>query len=530
MTRPCGPINRGNGSMALHQAAMPGTHAPAASHVPVVEARGLSKRLGSTLALSDVDLTVRPGESHALAGRNGAGKSTLVSMLTGLRQPDSGEIYFGGQPAPAASDRMAWRQHVACVYQHSTIIGDLTVAENLFINRQPLSGGLIDWKLLRREARQLLDNWQVDVHEDALARDLGVESRQMVEIARALSYGARFIILDEPTAQLDGDEIKRLFRRVRELQDGGVTFLFISHHLQEIYDICQTVTVLRDARHMVTSPVVELSKEALIEAMTGEHNTQCAAPTNAREPLVNAPVMLDLQQVSGEEFSAVSLEVRRGEVVGLTGATSSGRTAVAETIAGLKPLSAGRMVLGGQALPSGKVAAALARGVACVPKSRHHEGLVLSQSIAENATMTISHLLGKFGFISPERKRKQAQAAIHALGIVAQGPEQQVSGLSGGNQQKVVMARALASNPDLLVLIDPTVGVDVKSKQALLSVVERVRQEGKAVLLVSSELDDLRACDRVLVMSRGSIAAEFTSGWDDNQLIASMEGVRLNEN
>lgn len=498
-----------------------------ATPVPVVQALGLSKRLGSTLALNNVNLTVMPGESHALVGRNGAGKSTLVSMLTGLRQPDSGSMAFNGQHAPPVSDIMAWRQHVACVYQHSTIIRDLTVAENLFINRQPLRNGLIDWRAMRSQARALLDHWQVDVHDDVLAGDLKVEERQLVEIARALSYGARFIILDEPTAQLDGSEIKRLFHRVRELQDSGVTFLFISHHLQEVYDICQAVTVLRDGKHIVTAPVQNLPQDRLIEAMTGEHGSVLGADARNRTPLVDAPVVLELSGLTGPDFSNVSLQVRRGEVVGLTGSTSSGRTTVAESVAGLKKPMAGVVRVHKRALPPGEVAAALAHGVGCVPKDRHHEGLVLTQSIAENATMTIPHLLGRMGFISPARKAAKTAQAIEALDVVAASQDQAVSGLSGGNQQKVVMARALANNPDVLVLIDPTVGVDVKSKQALLSVVDRVRQDGKAVLMVSSELEDLRACDRVLVMYHGSIKEEFVAGWQDRELIASIEGVSL---
>ncbi|TGB24288.1 ATP-binding cassette domain-containing protein, partial [Burkholderia thailandensis] len=237
---------------------------------PVVEARAVTKRFGPHVALAEVDLCVRPGESHALVGRNGAGKSTLVSILTGLRKPDAGVVRFGGEDAPPLADRDGWRARVACVYQHSTIIRELTVAENLFINRQPTRRGAIDWRALRRDARALLDHWRIDVGERTRAGDLTVEARQLVEIARALSYGARFIILDEPTAQLDGDEIKRLFARIRELQRDGVTFLFISHHLQEVYDICQAVTVLRDARRIVSAPVAALPRDALIEAMTGE--------------------------------------------------------------------------------------------------------------------------------------------------------------------------------------------------------------------------------------------------------------------
>ena len=205
-----------------------------ADAVPIAEAIGVSKRYGATVALSDARLRVLPGESHALVGRNGAGKSTLVGILTGLREPDSGEVCFSGERAPAIADREGWRQRVACVYQHSTIIPDLTVAENLFINRQPLRRGFINWNALWRDARDVLDRWNVAVSERSRAGDLRVEARQLVEIARALSYGARFIILDEPTAQLDGEEIKRLFAQMRRLQAQGVTFLFISHHLQEV--------------------------------------------------------------------------------------------------------------------------------------------------------------------------------------------------------------------------------------------------------------------------------------------------------
>jgi simple sugar transport system ATP-binding protein len=496
----------------------------------VVEALGLTKRYGSTAALADVTMRVLPGESHALVGRNGAGKSTLVSMLTGLRKPDAGEIRFGGEPAPALADRDAWRERVACVYQHSTIIRELSVAENLFINRQHRRGGVIDWRAMRRDARALLDHWKIDVREDARAGDLTIEARQLVEIARALSYGARFIILDEPTAQLDGEEIKRLFRRIEELQTEGVTFLFISHHLQEVYEICQAVTVLRDARHIVSAPVSVLPRDKLIEAMTGEQGGLAVADAAARAPLpADASIALKVDALAGDDYADVSFQVRRGEVIGLTGATTSGRTSVAEAIAGLKAQTRGTITVDGRALPPGDVPAALANGVGCVPKDRHREGLVLSQSVAENASMTIARTLGRFGIASPSKKNAFGRRMIAALGIKTLGPEHEVSGLSGGNQQKVVMARALATDPNVLVLIDPTAGVDVKSKEALLGVVERVREEGKAVLVVSGELDDLRTCDRVLVMFRGAIAAVFPAGWQDHELIASVEGVSLHE-
>ncbi len=496
-----------------------------ADGAPIVEAIGVSKRYGPTIALQDARLRVIAGQSHALVGRNGAGKSTLVALLTGLRAPDSGEIRFSGTPAPPIADRRAWRARVACVYQHSTIIPDLSVGENLFINRHPSRHGFIGWAELQRQARTLLDQWNVDVSEHARAGDLKVEARQLVEIARALSYGARFIILDEPTAQLDGEEIKRLFRRMRELQQAGVTFLFISHHLQEVYEICEAVTVLRDARHIVTAPVAELPKHRLIEAMTGERAGAGIADASSRPPSRDAAVALEVRDLAGDDFRDVSFTVRRGEVVGIAGATSSGRIGVAEAVAGLGRYEAGAIRVNGKTVPSGDVPAALALGVGCVPKSRHKQGLVLSLSVADNTTMTVSRRLGPLGFLVPARKRALAERGIRSLGVVTEGPEQPVSALSGGNQQKVVMGRALATTPDVLVLMDPTAWVDVKSKEALLAIVERMRAEGRAILVVSGEIEDLKTCDRVLVMRHGGIVAEHPAGWADNALVASIEGI-----
>ncbi|MCH5670968.1 sugar ABC transporter ATP-binding protein [Streptomyces gilvus] len=494
--------------------------------VPLVEARDIVKRYGPTTALADGRLTVLPGESHALVGRNGAGKSTLVRVLTGLEAPDEGTVRFDGEPAPALTDRDAWRRKVACVYQHPTVVPELTVAENLFINRQPLQRGFISWRRLRGEAARLLDTWDVRVDPDARTADLKVEDRQMVEIARALSFGARFIILDEPTAQLDNREIERLFARMRGLQDSGVTFLFISHHLQEVYEVCQTVTVLRDARWITTAPVAELPRAALVEAMAGE-SIEVIAEQGLRERAVDdtAPVLLETRGLTSEAYENVDLTVRRGEVVGLAGSSASGKIELAEAVAGLRTPTGGTAELDGRPLKFGSVQAALEAGVGCVPRDRHEQGLVAGMSIGDNSTMTVLDRLGRFGFIGTDRRRGFATELIDRLDIHAEGPEQPVSALSGGNAQKVVMARALASDPRLLVLINPTAGVDVKSKESLLARVDSAREDGTAVLVVSDELDDLRRCDRVLVLFHGRVVAEHPAGWRDHELIASIEGV-----
>lgn len=493
--------------------------------MPLVEASGIVKRYGPTVALQDGRLTVRPRESHALVGRNGAGKSTLVSLLTGLQAPDAGRISFDGEPAPPLADRDAWRRKVACVYQKPTVVPELTVAENLFINRQPRGrGGLISWRRLRAEAADVLRTWDVRVDPEARTADLTVEDRQMVEIARALGFGARFIVLDEPTAQLDNREIERLFTRMRALQESGVTFLFISHHLQEVYEVCQAVTVLRDARWITTAPVAALPRTALVEAMAGEAPTGSAARAGAGVP-AKAPVRLDVRGLTSPSYADVDLTVRRGEVVGLAGSSGSGKISLAESFAGLHTPTGGSATLDGAPLPLGDVPACLRAGVGCVPRDRHGEGLVRSLSIGDNATLSVLGRLGRHGFVATDRKRAFARELIERLDIHAEGPDQPVSDLSGGNAQKVVMARALASEPRLLVLINPTAGVDVKSKESLLARVDRARDDGIAVLVVSDELDDLRRCDRVLVLFHGRVVAEHPAGWHDHELIASIEGV-----
>ncbi|MFH9891031.1 sugar ABC transporter ATP-binding protein [Streptomyces luteogriseus] len=490
---------------------------------PLVEARGVVKRYGPTTALADGRLTVLPGESHALVGRNGAGKSTLVRILTGLQAPDEGTVRFDGEPAPPLTDRDAWRRKVACVYQHPTVVPELTVAENLFINRQPLRRGFISWRRLKSEAAALLETWDVRVDPEARTADLKVEDRQMVEIARALSFGARFIVLDEPTAQLDNREIERLFTRMRSLQDSGVTFLFISHHLQEVYEVCQTVTVLRDARWITTAPVADLPRRALVEAMAGE--TLAEATERQRATEAAGPVLLDVRGLRSTAYENVDLTVRRGEVVGLAGSSASGKIELAETFTGLHTPTGGTARLDATPLPFGDVRAALEAGVGFVPRDRHEQGLVFGMSIGDNATLSVLDRLGRFGFVGTDRKRGVAGALIERLDIHAEGPEQPVSDLSGGNAQKVVMARALASDPRLLVLVNPTAGVDVKSKESLLARVDSAREDGTAVLVVSDELDDLRRCDRVLVLFHGRVVAEHRAGWRDHELIASIEGV-----
>ncbi|MFD0578494.1 ATP-binding cassette domain-containing protein [Dactylosporangium darangshiense] len=378
---------------------------------------------------------------------------------------------------------------------------------------------------MRRDAQRLLAEWSVDVDARRPASTLTVEQRQFVEIARALSFGARFIILDEPTAQLDAAGIKRLFARIGNLREQGVTFLYISHHLPEIYEICDQVTVFRDARHILTAPVAELGRPALVAAMTGEDVTMPEAVRRDIPP--DVPVRLRVRGLVTRTSARLSLEARAGEVVGIAGGGGSGKVDVAEAVVGLTRPAAGTVTVDGRTLRPGSVPDAIAAGVGLVPQDRHREGLVPLLSIAENVTMSVPERIRRRGLLSPKRRDALAGRVIAELSIKADGPRVPVGDLSGGNQQKVVLGRALAADPKLLVLVTPTAGVDVRSKQTLLGAVEEVRRSGTTVLVVSDELDDLRICDRVLVLFQGRVVAEMAAGWSDNELVAAMEGVDL---
>jgi simple sugar transport system ATP-binding protein len=492
---------------------------------PVAEAIGVSKRFGASQALRDVSVAIPAGDSRALVGRNGAGKSTLVGVLTGLLAPDAGQVRLGGEDAPGLADRQGWRERVACVYQKSTVIPTLTVAENLFLNAQPTKGGWIAWPVLRRKAQQVLEDWGLEVDVDADAADLSVEQRQIVEIARALLQGTRFIILDEPTAQLEAREVTRLFERIARLQEGGVTFLYISHHLEEIYEVCRSVTVLRDGAVVANAPLQQMPKDRVVAAMVGDAIRDQSGRRRGR-PGAAADRLLEVRNLSipgGAEN--VSFHVAAGEAVGLAGLAGSGKEQIGDAIVGLVIPSAGEILVAGAPLQPGHVADARRRGVGYVPRDRHRRGMVPQLSLAENLTLTITERLGPAGLVWPAERDRAAAGLVRQLEIVATSPEQPISELSGGNQQKAVMGRALASDPKVLVVLHPMQGVDIASKAALFAILENARAGGAAVLIVSDDLDELVACDRILVVFRGKLVGEFGSDWRDHELVAAIEGV-----
>ncbi|PSJ65341.1 sugar ABC transporter ATP-binding protein [Kumtagia ephedrae] len=489
------------------------------------EAHGIVKRFGPIEVLHDVGISIPVGDARALVGRNGAGKSTLVGLLTGIYAPNAGEIRLGGQPAPALGDRRAWRQRVACVYQRWMVIPHLTVGENLFLNNQPRNAlGLVAWRRLRERSMAALKDWDLDVPPDIEAWRLTVEQRQIVEIARALLQGSRFIILDEPTAELERKEVNRLFDRIRALQANGVTFLYISHHLEEIYDICRTVTVMRDGRVVADAQLSQFPKDRLVAAMVGDaamvqRESKSAAKTGG------APGLQVSGLCRGEDFQDIELSVAPGECVGLAGLAGSGKDKVAEAIAGLLEPDNGTVSILGRATPMGDVVAMRAAGVGYVARDRHERGLFPLLSVADNLTATVMDRFGPYGFVSPARQAAMADGQIATLGIVASSCDQQIGQLSGGNQQKTMVGRALASDPKVLVLVAPTQGVDIASKQAVYDIIDKAKARGMAVLIVSDDLDELTVCDRVEVIFRGRLSRSFLPGWKDHDMVAAIEGL-----
>jgi simple sugar transport system ATP-binding protein len=529
----------------MHEPVIPAAEPQAA---PAVEAAGIHKRFGSTRALRGVDLSLQPGRCLGLVGRNGAGKSTLVSILSGLYPPDAGEVRLDGRPAPSLGDIGAWRGRIATVFQHSMVVPSLTVAENVFLGRQParrgLRVGVVDWRRMREQTRKVMTDWGFDVNADTACGNLTVEQRQVVEIARALAAGTRCLLLDEPTAALERGAAQRLFERIRQLQAQGVAILYISHHLEEVFEICTDVAVLRDGEMVLTAPLPEVTKDDLVTAMVGEQNLpterSVASAPASREPAGAAAsgATPDLV-VEGVTFASpgvflgnVSLTVRGGERVGVTGLRGSGATTLARIVAGATAPDVGQVRLcfagrGDHVLRPGDRAGALRAGIGYIPEDRQADGFVPLLGAAENISMTITDRITRAGFISPRTREARAAPLARRLSLVSAGLGQPVRELSGGNQQKVTVARALASSPVLIVAITPTRGVDVASKELLLSELDRITAEtGASLLLASDELDDLVICDRVVVLVRGEIFTEFTEPpFDREALIAATEGL-----
>jgi rhamnose transport system ATP-binding protein len=479
------------------------------SKQPLLELRSISKSYGGVQALTDVSFSIERGTVHALVGENGAGKSTLVKIITGVVGHDSGELLFDGRPVWIGDAQTAHKLGIVAMYQEPTVFPDLSVAENVFAGRHPRSAlRTVDWRAMESDAMRILDELGVDFGPDTPVRGLGVADRQLLEIAKALSTDARLLIMDEPTAALSPNEVENLFVTVRKLRDRGVAVIYISHRLEEIGTLADTVTVLRDGRHIATRPAAELTHAEIIRLMVGRS-------LDALFPKEEAQIGDVVFKANGLGrrgiFGNVSFELRRGEIVGLAGFVGAGRTEVARSIFGVDPLDSGRIEIEGRSFRPRSPRAALRRGLAYLPEDRLHEGLVQPMTISDNVSMAVLEQLTTLGFLRPRSERALAERFMAQLSIKATSPAQVVRSLSGGNQQKVVLGKWLAAEPRILILDEPTHGVDVGTKADVHRTISHLATQGLTILLISSELPEiLGMSDRILVMREGQLVAELS--------------------
>jgi rhamnose transport system ATP-binding protein len=478
---------------------------------PVLALRGVGRSFGSVRALQDVSLELHAGEAHALAGENGAGKSTLIKVLAGVHRPDTGQVLLDGEPVTFSGPGDARDAGVAVIYQEPTLFPDLSVAENIFMGRQPLlsAGQLrrIDRRTMHAEAAALFARLGVRLDPTAPARGLSIADQQMVEIAKALSLNTRVLIMDEPTAALTPGEVSRLFAVATALRREGAAVLFISHRLEEVFALCQRVTTLRDGRLVASELVDDLTPDDLVRRMVGRHLDTLYPKGEA----TIGPVALRVERLTREAvFTDVSFEVHRGEIVALAGLIGAGRTEVARAIFGVDRWDAGRVAVGDKELPPASPTAAMAAGLALVPEDRRAQGLVMDASIERNLGLTRLRALNTAGLMSRRRERSQAADWALRLQLKYARLSDAVATLSGGNQQKVVLAKWLATEPKVLIVDEPTRGIDVGTKAEVHRLLSELAGRGLAVLMISSDLPEvIGMADRVLVMHEGRLVAEI---------------------
>ncbi len=475
---------------------------------PLLQVSRVAKSFGAVAAVRDVSFPLYGGEAHALVGENGAGKSTIVKMLAGVHRPDSGTLELDGTPLDLHSPADARAAGIAVIYQEPTLFPDLSVAENIFVGQQPLGRmGRIDRARMNTRAAELFKRLGVPIHPDRVARGLSIADQQIVEIAKALSVEARVIVMDEPTAALSGVEVERLFGVARGLRDAGAAVLFVSHRFEEIVALCQRITVMRDGRWVSTDLLADVTVDEVVRRMVGRE-LEALFPKQEVEP---GPVVLEVEGLTrAGVFRDVSFQVRAGEIVALAGLVGAGRSEVVQSVFGVDQRDAGVVRVDGKALPARDPQAAMAAGIALVPEDRRQQGLVLEHSIQRNATLTRARELSRLGFLVGNSERRTAQEWTSRLQVKYNRLADPVATLSGGNQQKVVLAKWLATEPKVLIVDEPTRGIDVGTKAEVHRLMSGLAVQGVAVIMVSSELPEvLGMADRVLVMREGRLVAEI---------------------
>ena len=494
---------------------------PTAPAAPLLQVREIEKTFPGVRALSGVSFEVRAGEVHALLGENGAGKSTLIKIMSGVYQPDLGAILVDGREVHFGSPDDARRAGVATIYQELLLFPELSVAENIFLGHAPLAGGgRIDWREMRVEAQKLLASLEIDdLTAEETVGALSVGNRQRVEILRALSHDARILIMDEPTAALTESDVTRLFDVVRRLKRRGVGVVYISHRLDEIFAIADRVTVLRDGAFVGTRKVSDTNAAELVQMMVGRRIDNLFPKTVVP---IGAPVLETRDLMRRPLTKNVSLTVRAGEIVGLAGLVGSGRSELAQTLFGVMPAESGEIRLLGESVRIESPESARSKGIAYVPEDRGAQGLVRPMSVLHNFSLAALGLLSRGGFIDRAGERRLAEEGVARFSVKTSSVDEIAGRLSGGNQQKIVLGKWLANNPKLLILDEPTRGIDVGAKAEIHRLMGELAATGVAILMISSELPEvLGMSDRVLVMREGRLVAEFDRAQATSEAVGS---------
>jgi rhamnose transport system ATP-binding protein len=484
----------------------------------------VTKSFGAVRALRGVSFELQSGEAHALLGENGAGKSTLIKIITGAHQPDGGVIEVAGGIVARLTPAAAHRLGVACIYQQPALFPDLSVAENIALRLEPAAAlQKVNWRLRHKRATALLGRIGANILPDAEARSLSMPEQQLVEIACALGVGARIVIMDEPTASLTQQEQQRLFAVVRELRASGVGVIYISHRLEEIFALADRVTVLRDGESVGTHPVNAINETSLIRLMVGREISQIFPPAESAP----GEVLLSLKKIgcSSSGVHDVTLDVRAGEIVGLAGLVGAGRTELARVLFGITSADAGEIILAGKRVVVRSPQDAVAAGIAYVPEDRRRHGVILDMPVAHNITMAIHRKIFPAAWLRFGRERQLASEFLRDLGIKTSGVDAPGSSLSGGNQQKVSLSRWLAAKPRVLILDEPTQGVDVGAKSEIHRIIRSLAKQGLAVLMISSDLPEVVGMsDRIAVMRGGTIVAMLSRNADPHEVMAAALG------
>jgi ribose transport system ATP-binding protein len=484
----------------------------------LLKARGISKSFPGVRALHHAQITVRRGRLNALLGENGAGKSTLMSILSGVFLPDAGEIVFDGRPVKFWKPHDAQQAGISTIYQELNLVPNLSVAENIFLGREPRSWlGFVDFKTMHSHARELLAMLGVNIDPATRVSQLRVGAQQVVEIAKAIAFDARVIIMDEPTSALSRQEVDSLFQFIQQLKQRGVGIIYITHKLDELSEIADEVTVLRDGEFIAEKPFKDVSHAEIIRMMVGRDVAE-----SSRVPSKLDKVVLHVCNVSlphadrAGDFAVrdVSFDVHSGEIIGIFGLLGAGRTELLQTIFGLHgQSSSGEIFVAGKPMSILSPAAAIRAGIAMAPEDRKAEGLVLPMSIAENISLSCLKLASRLGLVRPDSERSLAESFISRLGVKTSSVTQSVQNLSGGNQQKVVLSKWLATKPTVLLLDEPTRGIDVSAKREIYTVIDELARGGLGIVVASSEIPELLAiADRILVLAEGCVTAEFARG------------------